>query len=281
MADRRQIIKVAHSPDSDDIVQFLGITSNRIDTGGRQFQISSFHTAELNRLAQDGDYDVIAISAAAYPQIAQNYLILPHGASIGRNFGPVVAARQQIDPSVLASLRVGIPGETTTAAALLRLAAPGVKTIVVPISPFEAVFEALRRDEIDCAVLIHEGQILFEKFGLVPVLNLGRWWHERTGLPLALGLNVIRRSLGPRELGAVSDIIRGSIRLAVREREEIIDLLLSSARMNTAPADRTEIKRYLEMYANEDTLDLDADCRQGVVRLLAEIAPGCRAEFAP
>ena len=273
-------IRVAHSPDSDDIVQFLAISDGRIDTGGRNFSFERYDTGELNRLACSAQYDVIAISAATYPKLAADYLILPHGASIGRAFGPVVVSKIPRKTEELNQLNIGIPGESTTAAALMRLVAPKARTTVIPIAPFGAVFKAIDSGVGDCAVLIHEGQILFEKSGLLPILNLGQWWDEHTGLPLPLGLNVIRRSLGAQEISAISEIIRSSIRLAVNQREQTIDRLLESG-LNGAPADRAEIRRYLEMYANEDTLDMDQQCREGIVRLLTEIAPGSSVAFAP
>ena len=277
----RNPVSVAHSPDSDDIVQFLGITSGLIENGGFDFRISRLDTAELNRRAAAGDFDVIAISTAAYPAIAEEYLILPHGASIGRNYGPVVAARKQLDHSELNRLKIGIPGTTTTAAAVLRLVAPLAETVVVPIAPFEKIFEALDSGQIDAAVLIHEGQILYEQFGLVPVLNLGQWWHEKMGAPLPLGLNVIRRSLGPERIKSISDVIRRSIDKGVNDRDWAIEMLLSSGDLNGAPMTRDSLRRYLEMYANGDTLDLDQDCRNSIVKLVAAIDPDCRIEFAP
>src|SRR3954468_13994789 len=222
MTPESRRVKLAYSVHADDAFMFHALHGGRIDTGGLEFEHRRGDTAQLNAMAVAGEADVVAISAGAYPAVADRYLLLPHGASVGRGFGPVVVARAPMTLAELAGRRVGIPGLTTTAWLVLRLMQPELIPVVVPIAPFTRVFDALDAGEIDAALLIHEGRLLYEQRGCARVAELGEWWLAETGLPLPLGVNVIRRALGAETVATVSDVLRAAIRWAVEHRDEVI-----------------------------------------------------------
>ena len=192
-------ISLAYSVDADDAFMFHALraaASHPASTRGLEFTHRRGDTSELNALALAGEIDVVAISAGAYPAVADKYLLLPHGASVGRGFGPVLVARQPMALADLAGRRIGIPGLSTTAWLVLRQMQPGLLPVVVPIAPFGRIFECLDAGTIDAALLIHEGRLLYQSRGYARVAEIGEWWQAETGLPLPLGVNVIRRGLG-------------------------------------------------------------------------------------
>ena len=180
-------ISLAYSVDADDAFMFHALASGAVDARGLTFTHRRGDTAWLNRLAEEEGADGVAVSAGAYPKMAYKYLLLPHGASVGRGFGPVVVAKTPTTLAELAGKRVAIPGFSTTAFLVLRLMQPAVVPVLVPIAPFSRVFEALDAGEVDAALLIHEGRLLFEQRGCVAVAELGEWWLAETGLPLPRG----------------------------------------------------------------------------------------------
>src|SRR3954451_20666792 len=220
-------VSLAYSVDADDAFMFHALHENRMDTRGIAFSHVRGDTAELNALAGVGGADVVAISAGAYPEVAERYLLLPHGASVGRGFGPVVVARRPLALRDLAGLRVGVPGLSTTAWLVLRLMQPEIIPVVVPIVPFGRISDALDCGEIDAALLIHEGRLLYEARGYQKVVDLGEWWEEHLSLPLPLGVNVIRKALGPELVATVSDILREAIAYALAHRDQVIDRLVT------------------------------------------------------
>jgi len=266
---------------------FHALSSGAVDARGLTFTHRRGDTAWLNSLAESGGADVVAISAGAYPRVAKDYLLLPHGASVGRGFGPVVVAKQPMRPEELAGRRVAIPGLTTTAFLVLRLIAPGIVPVVVPIAPFARVFEALDGGEVDAALLIHEGRLTYDRRGCVAVVELGEWWQHETGLPLALGVNVIRRGLGDDVIAQVSSVLRASIRYAIDHRDEMIAMLSREPRGDAALTETALLDRYLSMYANQDTLSMAPDARAGIDALFARaekaglLPSGCTVEWAP
>jgi len=255
-------ISLAYSVDADDAFMFHAIRAGLVDARGIAFAHRRADTAALNRLAIDGGADVIAISAGVYPRLAGAYQLLPHGASVGRGFGPVVVARRAMAARELAGARIGIPGLTTTAWLVLRLIEPRAVPVEIPIAPFGRIFEALERGEIDAALLIHEGRLLYEERGLRKVVDLGEWWLAETGLPLPLGVNVIRRALGADRVATVSDILRGSIRFALDHRGDLIAALAAEDRGERRLSDPALIDHYLGLYANADTLAFADDARR-------------------
>jgi 1,4-dihydroxy-6-naphthoate synthase len=275
-------ISLAYSVDADDAFMFHALRAGAIDAGGLSFTHRRDHTAALNRLAQAGEADVVAVSVGVCPTISDRYQLLPHGASVGRGYGPVVVAPRPLRPADLAGLRVGIPGATTTAWLVLRLIAPGAVGVEIPIAPFKRIFEALAAGEVDAALLIHEGRLLYPARGLHLVTDLGARWLEKTGLPLPLGVNVIRRALGAPLVAHVSGVLRASIGWALANREEMIALIAAEDRGDKALSDKALIDHYLNLYANNDTAAIADDARRAVEVLFAEArAAGLLGASAP
>ena len=280
-------ISLAYSVDADDAFMFHALATGAVDARGLTFSHRRGDTAWLNGLAEAGSTDVVAISAGAYARVADKYLLLPHGASVGRGFGPVVVAKRPMTLAELAGLRVAIPGLSTTAFLVLRLMQPAVLPVVVPIAPFSRVFEALDRGEVDAALLIHEGRLLFESRGCVAVAELGEWWLRETGLPLPLVVNVIRRALGAQTIALVSDVLRAAISYALDHRDEVIRAIASEKRGDAALSESGLLDRYLGMYANDDTRTMAPDVRQAIDVLFDRAATagllpaGCKVAWAP
>ncbi|HVX96144.1 MAG TPA: MqnA/MqnD/SBP family protein [Polyangia bacterium] len=268
MSDSAQI-SLAYSVDADDAFMFHALRHARIDTEGLAFSHRRDHTAALNQLAGEGGADVVAVSLGAYPALAREYQLLPHGASVGRGFGPVVVARRPMSTAELAGARVGIPGRSTTAWLVLRLIQPRAEGIEIPIFPFARIFEALEAGEVDAALLIHEGRLIYPERGLHKVVDLGEWWQAEAGLPLPLGVNVIRRALGPAQVTRVSRVLRASIAWALANRGEIIQLLAKEDRGEKSLSKPELIDHYLNLYANQDTAAIADDAKRAVDELFA------------
>jgi 1,4-dihydroxy-6-naphthoate synthase len=267
---RSNAISLAYSVDADDAFMFHALRAETIDSAGLTFTHRRAHTAALNQLAIDGGADVVAVSLGVYPAIAARYQLLPHGASVGRGYGPVVVAPRRLAPADLAGLRVGIPGATTTAWLVLRMIAPAAIGVEIPIAPFGRIFEALAAGEVDAALLIHEGRLLYPERGLQLVVDLGVFWLEKTGLPLPLGVNVIRRALGTPLVEKVSTVLRASIAWALAHRSQLIGLIAAEDRGDKALSDHGLIDRYLSLYANADTAAMAQDARRAISVLFSE-----------
>jgi 1,4-dihydroxy-6-naphthoate synthase len=260
-------LSLAYSTDLDDAFMFWALASGRLDARDYGFDgvtHARADTATLNRWAREGAYDVVAVSIAALPSLIDAYRLLPHGGSVGRNYGPVVVAP---GPTALDGRRVGVPGETTTCARLVALAAPGAVRVEVPSAPMERAFAALAEGTVDACALIHEGRLTYGARGLTLVLDLGRFWHDSTGLPLPLGGNVIRRALGDDAVARATQMLGDSIAYALRHRDEAIDALLPERRELT----RAQADEYLSLYANDDTLDWGDDGRRAIAHLLPDV----------
>src|SRR4051812_20199934 len=275
-------VSLAYSVDADDAFMFHALRAAAIDTDGLTFTHHRDHTAALNRLAIGGATDVVAVSLGVYPAIASGYQLLPHGASVGRGDGPVVVAPRPLAPADLTGLRVGIPGASTTAWLVLRLIAPLAIGVEIPIAPFNRIFDALAAGEVDAALLIHEGRLLYPARGLHLVTDLGVYWLEKTGLPLPLGVNVIRRGLGAPLVARVSRVLRASIAWALAHRPEMIALIAAEDRGDKALSDKSLIDHYLNLYANSDTAAIADDARRAVEVLFAEArAAGLLSDETP
>jgi 1,4-dihydroxy-6-naphthoate synthase len=259
----RTTITLAHSPDSDDAFMFYGLATHKLDTGGLNFQHLLKDIQTLNEEATRGTYDVTAISFHAYAYVADKYALLPHGASIGDNYGPVVVSREPATPADIPNLKIAIPGKLTSAFLALRLFNAEFKYEVVP---FDKIIDAVLDGTCDAGLLIHEGQLFYQRKGLHKVLDLGEWWHGRHGLPLPMGGNAIKRDLGPELTKEVSNLLRESIRYSLTHREDALQYALQFARdMDPALADR-----FVGMWVNELTLDYTDRGREAVRRLLEE-----------
>jgi 1,4-dihydroxy-6-naphthoate synthase len=262
-ATETRTITVAHSPDSDDAFMFYALANDKIDTGELQFTHVLEDIQTLNEKAMRGVYDVTAISFHAYAYIADKYALLPHGASIGDNYGPIVVAREPLKAEDLSKLKVAVPGLLTSAFLALRIFDPEFEYEVVP---FDRIIEAVQEGRVDAGLLIHEGQLFYGSLGLHKVLDLGEWWHERTGLPLPMGGNAIRRELGQDMMRKVSGYLHQSIKYSLEHREAALEYAMQFARdMKPELADR-----FVSMWVNDLTLDYTERGREAVRRLLSE-----------
>ena len=259
-----RLIRLGHSPDPDDAFMFYALAEDRIPTGEFRFEHVLRDIETLNDWAAEGRLEVTAVSVHAYAYLTDRYRLLPHGASMGDRYGPMVVASSELDPARLPSLRVAVPGRLTSAFLELQLA---VGPIVDPlIVPFDEILETVAEGRADAGLVIHEGQLTYERHGLVSVLDLGEWWHEETGgLPLPLGANAIRRDLD--EGGAsteLSRLLHASIAYGLEHRD---DALAYAERFGRG-LDRDLADRSVGMYVNERTLDYGADGREALAELL-------------
>ncbi|HYB53631.1 MAG TPA: MqnA/MqnD/SBP family protein, partial [Thermoanaerobaculia bacterium] len=222
-------ITLAHSPDSDDAFMFFALAEGLVDTEGLSFAHELSDIESLNRRALAGELHVSAVSFHAYAYLSDRYLLLPHGASFGDGYGPVVVARQPVSREAISrgDVPVASPGARTTAHLALSLWAPGART---RIHRFDEILEGVREGRLEAGVLIHEGQLTYEREGLLAVADLGRWWKEETGLPLPLGGNVVRRDLGPERIGRISRALSRSIDYGLAHRDEALTHALRFAR---------------------------------------------------
>ena len=263
MSEGAETVRVAHSPDSDDAFMFFGLAKGRVDTEGLVFAHELSDIETLNRRAQSGELAVSAVSFHAYAFLADRYLLLPHGASFGDGYGPVVVARSCVSRERIARGEVAVasPGPRTTAHLALSFWAPGVRTL---IRRFDEILEGVRDGSLEAGVLIHEGQLTFAREGLTEVADLGRWWKEETGLPLPLGGNVVRRDLGPDRIGRISRALSRSIAYGLDHREEALTHALAYAR----GLDRADADRFVGMYVNRWTRGYGPEGRRAVQLLL-------------
>jgi 1,4-dihydroxy-6-naphthoate synthase len=256
-------VTIAHSPDSDDAFMFYALATNKVRSPGIRYTHTLCDIETLNRKAREGEgfYDVTAISFHAYPYIQEKYALLPSGGSVGEGYGPMIVAKRPFTESEIKRKRIAVPGTLTTAYLLLRLYAPEVETEVVP---FDQIIPQVLAGKYEAGLIIHEGQLTFDKSGLHRIVDMGRWWQKETGLPLPLGGNAIRRSLGPKLMSTVSTALRQSIQYALDHREEALAYAMQFAReLDSQTADR-----FVGMYVNERTLDYGPDGREAVRRLL-------------
>jgi 5,8-dihydroxy-2-naphthoate synthase len=280
-------VRLAFSPDSDDLFMFWPLLAGKIDSEGLAFEAERADTETLNARAAKGELDVCAVSIARWPSISTQYLLLAHGMSVGRGYGPVIVAKSARPPASLEGARIGVPGLRTTAYMVARLLLPRFEPVVIPITPYALAFEALKSGDVEAALLIHEGRLTYLREGLCRVCDLGEVWAGATdGLPLPLGANVVRRGLGRGRVSQVSRVVRASIAWALSHREETMRELLTRETRPDVALDRTMLDHYLAMYANDDTLNAPADVRRAIDELyMRAFAAGLleretRAEFA-
>jgi 1,4-dihydroxy-6-naphthoate synthase len=284
-------ITVAHSPDSDDAFMFYGLASGNVETGGIAVDQVLKDIETLNRAAFDGKYEVTAVSFHAYAHLVDKYALLPHGASMGDKYGPIVVAPAfapgQTDKSFGAAgpafapgqadkssgaagsngvkgRRIAIPGTLTTAYLALRIYEPDFEFVVVP---FDEIQQAVLDGKADAGLLIHEGQLTYQDEGLRKIVDLGEWWAARTdGLPLPLGGNIIRRDLGPEMIAKVSKMLHDSIAYALSHRAEAVEYALQFGR----GLDRAKTDKFVGMYVNDLTLAYGERGRAGLERLMSD-----------
>lgn len=263
VAPQVRTITVAHSPDSDDAFMFYGLATHKLETDGLKFEHTLKDIQTLNEDAKRGVYDVTAISFHAYAYVADKYALLPHGASIGDKYGPILVSKEPRSPDEIGNMKIAIPGELTSAFLALRIFNNKFDYVVVP---FDKIIDAVLNGDADAGLLIHEGQLFYKEKGLDKVLDLGEWWHEKTGLPLPMGGNAIRRDLGPDLMHQVSKHLHNSIVYSMENREDALTYAMQFAReMPQELADR-----FVAMWVNELTLDYGERGKESVRRLLDE-----------
>lgn len=256
-------IKLAHSPDSDDAFMFYALATEKIPTGRLRFHHTLCDIETLNNKALEGFYEVTAISFHAYPMIADQYALLPHGSSMGSKYGPMVIAAKPFPANEIKGKKIAIPGLLTTAYLSLRLFESDFQAVVVP---FDKIVDSVKQGFFDGGLIIHEGQLTYAQEGLHKIIDLGEWWDEQYHLPLPLGGNAIRKDLGQETIVEVSRLLKASIQYALDHREEALEYALQFARdMNRDLADK-----FVGMYVNELTLDYGTEGRRAVQLLLDE-----------
>ena len=251
---------------------FWALAANQIDTRGFEFEHVLRDIQTLNEWALDGRLEVTALSLHAYPFVQDRYVLLPHGASMGSGYGPIVVAREPLSAEELRAEEIAVPGTLTTAFLVLRMVLG--EELAFRAMPFDRIIDAVKSGDVRAGLLIHEGQLTYVDAGLVKCLDLGEWWLLETGLPLPLGVNTIRRDLG-EAIPDVSDVLRDSIDAALAHRDDALDYALGFGRgMDAERGDR-----FVQMYVNDLTRDYGAEGRQAIRELLARARPGIEVEF--
>ena len=258
------VIRVAHSPDADDAFMFHALANRRIDTGERRYEHELRDIETLNRWALEGRFEVTAVSIHAYAYLADKYALLSAGASMGEaNYGPRLVARRPMTLDEVRGVTVAVPGTMTSAYLVLKLFAPEIETVVMP---FDTIPEAVATGRVEAGLLIHEAQLTYAEQELKLVLDFGAWWHERHGLPLPLGGNVVRRDLGDELIALIGADLRASIQYALDHRDDALDYALGFS----GGLDRDRGNEFVGMYVNERTVDYGDEGREAVRLLLAE-----------
>ncbi|KRT70409.1 MAG: hypothetical protein XU15_C0005G0140 [candidate division NC10 bacterium CSP1-5] len=257
----RTIIEVGHSPDADDAFMFYAVTAGKIETGELEFRHVLTDIETLNRWAMEGKLPVTALSLHAYAYVADRYALLSHGASMGRRYGPIVVSQRPLSPEALRRETIAIPGTLTTAYLALKVC---IGEFSYAVLPFDQILGAVVEGRYGAGLLIHEGQLTYQDHGLVNNLDLGVWWHDRTGLPLPLGVNAVRRDLGQERMQQIAEFLHASIQYALRHRQEALTYAMGFAR----GMDRSSTDTFVGMYVNELTLAYGQEGRRAVELLL-------------
>ena len=256
-------IHLAHSPDSDDAFMFYALADGQIDTEGISYVHELQDIETLNGRALRGELDVTAVSIHAYAYLSDRYALLPHGASMGDGYGPMLVAKKPMTREQIAGKRVAVPGLMTSAYLALKLYQPDFNPVV---TPFDKIDETVQRGQVDAGLLIHEGQLTYKDEGLHLIADMGAWWKERTGLPLPLGGNVIRKDM-PRDVQRkVSRHLRDSIAFGLEHRKSALDHAMRFAR----GLDRSKADEFVGMYVNDWTLDYGEKGRRAIRLFLDE-----------
>jgi 1,4-dihydroxy-6-naphthoate synthase len=266
------LIKVGFSADPDDAFMYWGVASGTVDTRGYAFEPVIEDIQTLNEWSLRGKLEVTAMSLATFPRVADRYVLLPHGASMGSGYGPIVVAREELSHDELRRTEIAVPGELTTAYMVLRLVLGDFPHRELR---FDAILPAVAAGDVSAGLLIHEGQLTYRDSGLVKCVDLGEWWLLETGLPLPLGVNTVRRDLGPDVMRDVSAILRESIDAAFENRDEALHYALGFGR--GMDAERGDA--FVGMYVNELTCDFGDEGRQAVRELLQRAGHSTQIEF--
>lgn len=250
-------IRFGHSPDADDAFMFYGIAHDKIKMDGMEIKHVVEDIESLNKRAFKGELEVTAVSVYAFFQITDKYALMPCGASIGDKYGPVLVAKSSVYPKELEGKKIAVPGLNTTAYLMLKMFMPNFKEVLVP---FDKILEAVQSGEVDAGLIIHEGQLTYEKLGFKKVVDLGEWFYEMTKLPLPLGVDVVRKNLGRDVMRKATRIFRESIEYALKHRPEALEYAMKFGRgMETPTADR-----FVGMYVNDYTVDMGKKGREAI-----------------
>jgi 1,4-dihydroxy-6-naphthoate synthase len=256
------LIRLGHSPDPDDAFMFWALAANRIDPGPFEFEHVMRDIQTLNEWALEARLEVTALSLHAYPFVQEHYALLPHGASFGSGYGPVVVTREPMTMDRLREVEIAVPGKKTTAFLVLRLCLG--QEFACREVPFDRILDEVRSGAVEAGLVIHEGQLTYETHGLRKLVDLGEWWLLETGLPLPLGVNTARRDLGARALTDLSGVLEASIRAGLDNREEALEYAMRFGR----GLDGDLADRFVGMYVNELTCDYGDEGRAAVTELL-------------
>ncbi len=257
-----QRITIAHSPDADDAFMFYALASGKVHDPDFEFVHVLEDIQTLNERAFSGTYEVTAVSFHAYAHLADRYALLPHGASMGDGYGPILVSKRPIEPSALRECTIAVPGPLTSAVLAFRMWQSGLTEVVVP---FDQIVDAVLAGRVDAGLIIHEAQVTYSKMGLQNIVDLGQWWKGQTGLPLPLGGNVIRKDLGTSAMRRISALLRESIHFGLTHRNEALTHAMQYGRDLT----RQDADRFVGMYVNDWTLDYGDRGREAVRQLLA------------
>ena len=266
-------IRLAHSPDPDDAFMFYGLANGAVDSGPYEFEHILADIQTLNDRARRGEYEVTALSIHAYPHVRDKYVLTACGSSMGDNYGPIVVAREPRSIVELVGATIAVPGLMTTAYLTLQLML-GKEAFKPRVVMFDRIPDEVLAGRVEAGLLIHEGQLTYARLGLHLVADLGVWWQKRTGLPLPLGGNALRRNLGPEHCREITRIIRASIQYGLDHREAAVKYALQFGR----GLDEQLADRFVGMYVNEWTLDYGRRGREAVQRLLSD---GAAAGLGP
>jgi 1,4-dihydroxy-6-naphthoate synthase len=282
-----RLLQLGHSPDPDDAFMFYALAKNKLDTAGWTFHHILQDIQTLNTRARSGELEITAISIHAFPYVASQYALMSCGASMGDGYGPMVVAKAAMTLDDLKGKTIAIPGEMTTAFLALQLCIGRGEKLDAPtqqhrasgafqyiVAMFDEIPKLVADGKVDAGLLIHEGQLTYQTLGLKLIVDLGVWWMEKTGLPLPLGGNVIRRDLGAEAMQEVTNILQKSIQYSLDHRAEAVEYSLQFGRdLNRELADK-----FVGMYVNHWTLDYGERGRAAITRLLDE---GAKAGLVP
>jgi 1,4-dihydroxy-6-naphthoate synthase len=274
-SEKTRLVRLGHSPDPDDAFMFYGLAKNLLPTGRWEFEHVLEDIQTLNQRALRGELEITAISMHAYPYVADKYALTSCGSSMGDKYGPMVVARTPMKLEDLRGKKIAIPGKLTTAFLALQLCiGKGGEAFSFDVVPFDQILKYVKDGNADAGLIIHEGQLTYQQLGLHLVLDTGMWWFEKTGLPLPLGGNCIRKDLGQSAMQEITDILKRSIRFSLDHRAEAVEYALQFGR----DLDRQLADRFVGMYVNDWTLDYGPRGRAAIDRLLSE---GAKAGLVP
>jgi 1,4-dihydroxy-6-naphthoate synthase len=256
-------ITIGCSPDTDDLFMMYGLVTDQIDTQGLTLDIIPHDIEELNHWAGEARLDVTAISAHAFAYTKNRYCILPHGASMGENYGPVIVTRRPYSVDELRHLDIAIPGTLTSAFLMLRLL---LGDVVYHQARFNTILDEVASGRAGAGLIIHEGQLIFQQQGLHLAVDLGKWWHDQTdGLPFPLSITVIRTDIEPVLAKRVSELIKQSILFSLAHRQEALAYALDK----DPCLDLVKANAYIDRYVNERTIDMGPDGRRAIATFLS------------